>query len=80
MATWIDPMNPQLLVLRSDFDEPSRVLTPGGDMDDPWSGGRATYRTVETHDGPDRRTFEMFMQAGDAPEVQLCSHVQTRRA
>ena len=79
VATWIDSMTPQLFVFRGRFDEAGQVLTMSGEMDDLWSGGRATYRTVETHEGLDRRTFEMFMQAGDAPEIQLCRHVYTRR-
>lgn len=79
VATWIDSMTPQQFVFRGRFDAAGQVLTMSGEMDDLWSGGRATYRTVETHEGPDRRTFEMFMQAGDAPEIQLCRHVYTRR-
>ncbi|MEC8496114.1 MAG: hypothetical protein VXZ39_14380 [Planctomycetota bacterium] len=79
MASWFNSMTPQPLVLRGGFEEARGARKTSEDLDDLRAGGHATYRTVEIHDGPDPRTFEMFMQAGDAPDAKLCRHVQTRR-
>lgn len=80
VGTWIDSMTPQLFTFRGSMDETGKVLTMHTEQEDLWAGGLAKYRTVETTESDDRRTFEMFMQTGDAPEIQLCKHVYTRRS
>lgn len=78
VSTWWDTMTPQLFAFRGKFDDAGKVLTMHAKGTDFMSGQPASYRTTEEHDGPDKRTFCMFMQVDGQPEVQLFTHEYTR--
>jgi hypothetical protein len=74
LGTWFDTSNPYLYAYRGRYDENTSALVLTGSNTDPATGGKATYRSVEWFDLPERRKLELFVRAKGRPEAKIFTY------
>ena len=76
VSTWFDTMSPTLFKFSGNFT--GEVLEMKGRAYDCNLKAETNYRTTETHESPNKRVFEMFMELPDGTEAKIFTHVYTR--
>lgn len=76
-STWVDNMNPSLLVTEGTYDEKTHTMNMTGDGYD-HMGNKVKVRTATIHKDKNTVVFEMFHKAADAPESKVMTITYAR--
>jgi hypothetical protein len=77
-ATWCDTMSPYLFHFTGSYDDQSKQLTMEAQAPSPHNGELTNWRSVETRQSKDQRTFEMFMALPEGGEVKILAYTYRR--
>ena len=78
VSTWIDNMNPAMLVTEGTFDAKTKTMTMTGDGYD-MQGQKVKVRTVTTHKDANTVVFEMYHTGADNKEAKAMTITYTRQ-
>jgi hypothetical protein len=78
VGTWIDSMNPHMLVMKGDYDEATKTMTMVGQNREP-DGKMHTSKEIARRVDDDTRTFEMQMQGDDGKYFKMMEINYKRR-
>jgi len=80
VGTWIDNMSPHLMIVKSDYDAATNILTGTGQSRDPATGKPGTSKHVSRYPDDKTRTFEIQMPGDDGQYWKVMEIQYTRRA
>jgi hypothetical protein len=71
-------MSPYLFHFTGSYDDQSKQLTMEAQAPSPHNGELTNWRSVETRQSKDQRTFEMFMALPEGGEVKILAYTYRR--